>query len=114
LGCKKMADVAAEGEWLVSLGKDDKASFLAKLAHTITIAGRFTYTPQAEGLDKPADLRRINEVQHRVIACLVEVLGDHCSPEFQRSIAEWMLRQPHAEVGENLSWAWFATKERFK
>ena len=93
-----MTAVEAEGEWLASLGNNVKAAFLAKLAHTITIAGRFTYTPETEGLDKPTHLRRINEVQHRVIACLVEVLDDQCSVEFQRTIAEWVLRQPDAEL----------------
>jgi len=106
-----MSAIEAESEWLVALEKESKLDFLAKLAHTITVAGRNSYTPQAYGLAKPSQLRQINEIQHRVIACLVEVLRDQSSVSFQQSIAVWVLKQSDAELSELMSWAWFSTKE---
>jgi hypothetical protein len=63
-----------EGNWLVSLDEQSKALFLAILIHAITIAGRSSYRPHTEELDKPAQLRKTNEIQHRLSACLLQML----------------------------------------
>lgn len=106
-----MSAIETEGEWLVALDKEAKLVFLAKLAHAITVAGRNSYTLQTDLLDKPSQLRQINEIQHRVIACLVEVLRDQSSVSFQRSIAVWVLKQSDGDLSELMSWAWNSTRE---
>jgi hypothetical protein len=45
----------------------EKIDFLVQLAHTLTILARDTYEVGGEGLTQPSRLRRINEVQHRVL-----------------------------------------------
>jgi hypothetical protein len=111
LGGNVMFEIDVEGDWLVSLDDKTKAVFLATLAHNITIAGRDSYTVQAEGLDRPADLKRINEIQHRVVACLQGRLINKTSVEIQRSIARWVLLQSEVNLLELMSWAWRDSKE---
>jgi hypothetical protein len=106
-----MSDIDSEGAWLVGLDDESKILFLATLGHTLTIAGRNSYAPKNDGLANPAQLRRINEIQHRVLACLRELLVGTSSIGFQRSIAEWVLHQTDAELQELMSWAWQSTKE---
>jgi len=55
---------------LVLLETRSKTLFLATLMHELTIAGRNSYRVQSEELDKPSQLRKVNEIQHRVAACL--------------------------------------------
>jgi hypothetical protein len=107
-----MSTIEAEGEWLVSQEEKTKAVFLATLAHAITIAGRNSYTVQSEELDKPSQLRKINEIQHRVLSCLREVLNGQANASFQRSSAIWVLEQPDKELQELMSWAWNTSKEK--
>jgi hypothetical protein len=107
-----MSTIEAEGEWLVSQDEKTKAVFLATLAHTITIAGRNSYTVQSEELDKPSQLRKINEIQHRVLSCLREILNGQSNVSFQLSIANWVLQQPDTELQELMSWAWNTSKEQ--
>jgi hypothetical protein len=106
-----MSAVEIEGDWLASLDRDAKVLFLAKLGHTLTVAGRNSYTVQGEGLANPAQLRHINEIQHRVLACLVEVLEGKSTVSFQRSVAVWVLEQSDPEVRDLGSWAWRSAKE---
>jgi hypothetical protein len=107
-----MSEIEAEGEWLVSLDEKAKTVF-PTLGHTLTIAGRSTYTAQSESLDQPAQLRKINEIQHRVLACLCEILVGESNISFQRSIATWVLRQSDTGLKELMTWAWNSTKEHF-
>jgi hypothetical protein len=105
-----MSEIELEGEWLVSLDEGAKVAFLSLLGHTLTIAGRNSYAVQGEGLDKPDQLRKINEIQHRVLACLREVLSGSVTVSFQRSIADWVLNQKDTEMHELMAWAWQSTK----
>lgn len=105
------ATVRTEGEWLASQDEKSKAHFLAALAHTLTIVGRNSYAVQGEGLDHPAQLRIVNEIQHRVLACLREVLAGESTNSFERSISVWVLEQPHSELHALLLWAWNGSKE---
>lgn len=106
-----MLDIETEGAWLVSLDDRHKLTFLAMLGHSLTIAGRSGYAAQGDGLDQPVLLRRINEIQHRVLACLLEVLTGRSNESFQRSIADWVLRHDDLEMKQLMSWSWNSTKE---
>ena len=107
-----MPDIAAEGEWLASLDERSKTTFLVTLARELTLAGRASYVPQSEELSNPAWLRQVNEVQHRVLACLSEVLHGVGNTSFQRSIADWVLNQRDDAPGKHMSYAWARAKER--
>ena len=100
-----------EGDWFASLTPMRKAFFLASLGHSITIVGRDTYEPQTDELQKPTQLRRVNEVQHRVLACLRGVIAGTNSTEFEKSICVWVLQTPDSELQQQMEWAWFSTKE---
>ena len=106
------ATVRTEGEWLASQHEKSKALFLAAFAHALTIVGRNSYTVQGEGIDRPAQLRMVNEIQHRVSACLRQVLAGNSTDSFERSIAVWVLEQPDPELHELLSSAWRGSKEK--
>ncbi|MCU0974171.1 MAG: hypothetical protein MUF80_09505 [Burkholderiales bacterium] len=107
-----MFEIATEGEWLTSLDASSKCVFLASVGHQLTIAGRNSYAVQAEGLDKPSQLRRINEMQHRVLACLCEVLSGISSASFERSIAVCVLDQTDVELGQLMCRVWHTAKEQ--
>ena len=49
----------------------EKIDFLVQLAHALTILARNTYEVGGEGLTQPSRLRRMNEVQHRVLGFLI-------------------------------------------
>jgi hypothetical protein len=53
---------------------DQKARFLAALAHELTIFARAAYVPQSEELSNPALLRAFNELMHRVTDALRDCL----------------------------------------
>ena len=107
-----MPDDLAESEWLVSLDERSKTAFLITLARELTVAGRASYVPQSEGLQHPTWLRHVNEVQHRVLACLSEVMVGTDNVSFQRSIAEWVLVHQDHLLAEHLAYAWARAKER--
>src|SRR5712692_5348023 len=48
-----------------------KIDFLVHLAHALTILARDTYEVGTEGVTNPSRLRRINELQHRVMGFLL-------------------------------------------
>ncbi len=52
----------------------EKIDFLVQLAHTLTILARDTYEVGGEGLTQPSRLRRMNEVQHRVMGFLLALM----------------------------------------
>jgi hypothetical protein len=49
----------------------EKIDFLVQLAHALTILARDTYEVGEEGLTHPSRLRRINEVQHRILGYII-------------------------------------------
>lgn len=110
----KMEPIDNEAEWLVTLPEDKRVLFLASLSHALTIAGRSSYKPQTEDLEKPKQLRSINEIQHRVAACLCQLLVGQCELSFQRSIASWILHHGDSELQGLLTWSWHTTKERLE
>jgi hypothetical protein len=52
----------------------EKIDFLVHLAHALTILARDTYEAGGEGLTQPARLRRITEVQHRVLGGIIALM----------------------------------------
>lgn len=100
----------AEGRWLVSLESRSKTVFLVTLMHELTIVGRSSYRPQSDELDKPWQLRKVNEIQHRVAACLRELLSGQGNESFQASVAAWVLDQQDTELQCLLSGAWSNAK----
>lgn len=106
-----MNPIDSEGNWLASLPYETKSSFLARLSHLLTVAGRSSYKPGTEELDNPIMLRRVNEIQHRVTACLSQLLSMNCEISFQKSIAAWVLGQDDDELNRILQFAWKSAKE---
>ena len=107
-----MQSAEQEGRWLASLANERKVRFLASLGHELTVVGRNSYRAQTEDLEKPAQLRKVNELQHRVLACLVQLLAGRCEQSFQESIASLVLQQTDIELKVLMEWAWARTKER--
>ncbi|XHS77840.1 hypothetical protein ACFJGW_19300 [Burkholderiaceae bacterium UC74_6] len=107
-----MHSIELEGRWLADPPHESKLRFLAVLAREHTIVGRNSYRPQTEELDKPGQLRNVNEVQHRVVACLAQLLNGSCAQSFQESIAGQVLVQSDPELSPLMQFAWWHTKER--
>ncbi len=63
-------DVADAITYFSALSSEEKAKFLALLAHELTIIARDTYEAGEEGLTCPGRMRAVNEVQHRLTAFL--------------------------------------------
>lgn len=102
-----MTIVEAEGQWMVSLDVAAKARFLASLSHGLTIAGRVaSYEAGTNGLIRPDLLRHVNEIQHRVSACLRQLLDGDGNESFERSIAAWVLEVSDHELRGCTSRAW--------
>jgi hypothetical protein len=99
-----------EGAWLASIDAQAKAVFLASLGHCLTIAGRGTYEPRTAGLTRPDHLRQVNEIQHRVLACLRETLAGTGNASFERSIAHWVLDVKDRLLAQDTTWAWESAK----
>ena len=97
---------------MVSLDADVKARFLAALAHELTIAGRDSYVENGEGLLRPELLRSINEIQHRVLACLSQLLSSQGDSSFEQSIASWVLSSTSNDVRNWGVTAWNSAKGR--
>ena len=102
-----MSAVEAEGQWMVSLEAGAKAKFLASLSHELTIVGRgASYEVGSDGLTRPELLRHVNEIQHRVSACLSQLLRGEGNESFERSIANWVLEAPDRELRRWTAQAW--------
>ena len=52
----------------------EKIAFLVQLTHTFTIIARDTYEVGGEGLTQPARLRRLTEMQHRVLGVVIALM----------------------------------------
>jgi hypothetical protein len=101
----------AEGQWLASLGSDDRKLFLSSLAHELTVAGRGSYQPGTNDLDKPQLLRKVNEVQHRVTAWLRSELIKPGTPEFCEALGQIVLAQSDPDFAQLTNWAWSSAKD---
>ena len=104
----------SEGEWMSSLDPDIKAKFLISLIHSLTVAGRASYDVGGTGLVHPDWLRQINEIQHRVSACLSQVLSGTGDAGFEKSIASLVLDVADSELRSHTTWAWQNAKAKLK
>lgn len=102
----------SEGKWLSALQDSSKILFLASLSHELIIAGRSSYEVQSNRLEKPKQLRRINEIQHRVSAYMLQLLVGKPNIEFPQSIARLVLDQKDINFQKLMSWTWQFTKDR--
>ena len=107
-----MATAETEGKWLAALDLGARAQFLASLSHELTIAGRDSYVVQGVGLTKPELLRGINEIQHRVSACLAQLLSGAADASFERSMMNSVLKSSNDELRAHGVTAWKRAKER--
>src|ERR1700743_2257665 len=73
LGHMNLEDIARAAK---QLSPEQKQRFLARLSFELTIAARDTYLPGSEDIAAPQQLRSINEIQHRVTGCLLELLDN--------------------------------------
>jgi cell division ATPase FtsA len=108
----EMLQANEEGRWLWSLERDQRTLFLALLAHELTVVGRNSYQVQTEELDQPRQLRRTNEILHRVTACLREALIGAESGGFVESIGVRVLEPGDEELKGLTNWAWQTVKHR--
>jgi hypothetical protein len=61
-----------------SLSKRERLIFLARLAAELTVCARGTYEADSSKVSKPEQLRVFNELQHRVVGHLRDLLiGSH-------------------------------------
>jgi len=57
-----------------ALSVDEQKEFLARLSHELTILGRDCYEIDSENFTNPAQMRAINEIQHRIASHLLSLL----------------------------------------
>jgi len=107
-----MSAIDIETAWIDSLTLDRKIRFFSLLSFKITIAGRNSYEPGTDELAHPRQLRRINEIQHRVTACLSQLLSGTCPEGFDLSIPKWILEESDVELKPMLQRAWAQAKMR--
>jgi hypothetical protein len=62
------------GSAVARLTPEQKTRLVARLSFELTIAARETYVPGADDMAEPRQIRAYNEMQHRVSACLCELL----------------------------------------
>jgi len=105
-----MSQIEIEAQWFASLDKDAKAMFLARLGHGITIAGRYFYVAGCDEVENPAQLRRINEIQHRVLSCLLHLLSDDVFKDMHQTLANNVLNQSDIQLQELMFYTWEESK----
>jgi hypothetical protein len=72
----------------------EKIDFLVHLAHALTILARDTYEVGGEGLTQPARLRRITEVQHRVLSSIIALTKDETKRYPDEVLVRLVLEHP--------------------
>lgn len=77
-----MTMVLAATEWIYNLAPEFAIRFLARLSCEITIVGRNSYEAGTDELINRRQLRRVNEVQNKVTACLSQLLEGVCPDGF--------------------------------
>jgi hypothetical protein len=85
-------DWASFARWAGGLDRQGKTSFLARVAHELTVLARDTYEPGTRGVTDPSRLRAINEVMHRltrrVLTLSRESQDDWNEAEFWKVLSE--------------------------
>lgn len=97
---------------MTSLDSQRQVLFLTALSHDLTVAAREAYVPQTEELEHPRLIRNVNEIQHRVAACTLQILYGETNESFVRGMAAWVLRDSVKEFRGSLRWTWNRAKEQ--
>lgn len=106
-----MTTLQAQKDWIANLPQQVAVSFLARLSWEITIAGRNSYEAGTNELTNPRQLRRVNEIQHRVTACLSQLLEHTCRDGFVVAIAQLVLAEEDVELRGILQGSWLQARE---
>jgi hypothetical protein len=69
------ADMAAIHDAVETLNRNRRSEFLLNLANELTIAARSAYSRGCDEVESPEDLRRYNEILHRVLANLRDIIN---------------------------------------
>ena len=107
-----MQIVSNEAAWISALPLEAQLRFLARLSFELTVVGRNSYEAGTDDLTHPRELRRVNEIQHRVAACLSQLLNDTCPEGFVASMAGLVLRSRESELDQLLQRSWREAKRR--
>ena len=107
-----MQIVSDEAAWISALPLECQLRFLARLSFELTVAGRASYEVGTDDLTHPRQLRRVNEIQHRVAACLSQLLDNTCPEGFVASMASLVLRSRESELDQLLQRGWKEAKWR--
>jgi hypothetical protein len=96
-----------ETSWLGGLDALQRAQFLTKLSHELTIVGRFLASPRDPPEVSVERLRELNEMQHRVIHYASYALGPHEDKRFLPPLVTMVLRWPgDASLRDAAARAW--------
>jgi hypothetical protein len=79
---------------------EEKEEFLAHLMHELTIIARDTYEVGQDGLTNPQQMRRVNEVQHRVSSFLLALLRNDLKRYPDELLVRIILEHPEDNVLE--------------
>jgi hypothetical protein len=93
-------NIAEAIAYFTALSPEDKASFLARLVHELTMVARDTYEAGTENLTCPARMRAVNEIQHRLTAYLAALLGGDSRRYPDDILVRSVLEQPQDEILE--------------
>lgn len=104
----------AEAAWLQSLSAHERARFLIRLSHNLTIAGRAIALASDTTESRLERLRELNEIQHRVVGYAGHALG---AAEDQRFLLPLLLTVLRGSRDPDLNgaarYAWNQTRTRF-
>jgi hypothetical protein len=67
------ADMAAIDDAIKNFNRSQRSEFLLNLANELTVAARSAYSPACDEVESPQDLRRYNEILHRVLGNLRDI-----------------------------------------
>lgn len=86
------------------MSRDEKVHFLALLACEITVAGRETYEVGGDGVADAPLLRQLNEVQHRMVAAMRDLIGGEARlPD--ETLMRTLMDHPHMPALQRLTQA---------
>jgi hypothetical protein len=99
-------DKQAATNWFIALQSGERATFLARVAHNLTVVAREYYEFQAPGVTDPLRLREMNELQHHVTSYLSHVLSGTEDQHWAPFIIERMLSNRDPAICKSARWVW--------
>jgi len=103
----------ADVQWLRSLRVTERARFLTRLAHNLTVAGSALVLTSRSADARLEQLRQLNEIQHRLSSYISDALGSDEDLEWLPIVVKYVLEQPDAELRKAAIWAWTHTRGSF-